>query len=142
MALRLGVELVEKLQALIKIASNRMMPRRTFFERWFICLYPCLSILDIDIYRITILLFSGGTGSLKLTRERIRTLVRNMRVIHSYYNRNSPAASCNWGVLFSVPWGRHSFALIISLSLIQHRELWNGQTYLWIESSSGCWRSC
>jgi hypothetical protein len=69
--LRPGVELVEKLQALIKIASNKMTPGRTFFERWFICLsLPFLLEIDIeiDIHRNTTLLFSGGTGSLKLTR--------------------------------------------------------------------------
>jgi hypothetical protein len=43
-ALRLGVELVEKLQALIKIASDKMTPGRNFFERGFIGLHPCLSI--------------------------------------------------------------------------------------------------
>ena len=47
MPLRLGVELVEKLQALITIASDKMTPGRTFFERWFMCLHPCFSILRL-----------------------------------------------------------------------------------------------
>jgi len=43
-ASRLAVELVEKLQALVKIASERIKPGRTFFERWFIGLHPGLSM--------------------------------------------------------------------------------------------------